>query len=168
MSEHTIAGAALQVADPAQRAAYLDQACGGDPELRRRVEALLHAAEASDTGTRTAAQPATTAPLREQPGMVVGRYKLLQQIGEGGMGVVFMAEQQQPVRRMVALKVIKAGMDSRQVIARFEAERQALALMDHPNIAKVLDAGTTQAAGPTLSWSWSRAFRSPSIATNNA
>ena len=81
-------------------------------------------------------------------GSRIKQYKLLQQIGEGGMGVVFMAEQQEPVRRMVALKVIKAGMDSAQVIARFEAERQALALMDHPNIAKVLDAGTTQSGRP--------------------
>src|SRR5262249_26278308 len=82
-------------------------------------------------------------PITERPGTVIGPYKLLEQIGEGGFGVVFMAEQQEPIRRKVALKVIKPGMDTRQVIARFEAERQALALMDHPNIAKVLDAGTT-------------------------
>src|SRR6185369_4031787 len=87
-------------------------------------------------------------PSREGPGTVIGPYKLLQQIGEGGMGTVFMAEQTRPVQRRVAVKVIKAGMDSKQVIARFEAERQALALMDHPNIARVLDAGTTSAGRP--------------------
>src|SRR5262249_22610180 len=87
-------------------------------------------------------------PPAEAPGTVVGPYKLLQQIGEGGMGVVFMAEQEKPVRRKVALKIIKPGMDSRQVIARFEAERQALALMDHQNIARVLDAGTTESGRP--------------------
>ena len=87
-------------------------------------------------------------PLTEQPGDRIGRYKLLQQIGEGGFGIVYMAEQEEPVRRRVALKIIKLGMDTRQVIARFEAERQALALMDHPNIAKVLDAGATQSGRP--------------------
>ena len=96
---------------------------------------------------------------------MIGPYKLLQQIGEGGMGTVFMAEQTQPVRRKVALKIIKPGMDSRQVIARFEAERQALALMDHVNIARVLDAGATKPACLTSSWSWSTACRSPSTAT---
>ncbi len=87
-------------------------------------------------------------PIREAPGTVIGPYKLLEQIGEGGMGIVYMAEQTQPVRRKVALKIIKPGMDTRQVIARFEAERQALALMDHPNIARVLDAGATEAGRP--------------------
>jgi len=92
-------------------------------------------------------------PANEQPGDRLGRYKLLQQIGEGGCGVVYLAEQEEPVRRRVALKVIKLGMDTKSVIARFEAERQALALMDHPNIAKVLDAGATE-TDPILSWSW--------------
>src|SRR5205823_4729905 len=87
-------------------------------------------------------------PITERPGTVIGPYKLLEQIGEGGFGLVFVAEQQQPIRRKVALKVIKPGMDTRAVIARFEAERQALALMDHPNIAKVLDAGTTASGRP--------------------
>src|SRR6185503_18172397 len=87
-------------------------------------------------------------PLTEGPGTVIGPYKLMEQIGEGGMGLVFVAEQSQPIRRRLALKVIKPGMDSRQVIARFEAERQALALMDHPNIAKVMDAGTTDTGRP--------------------
>ncbi len=108
-------------------------------------------------------------PVGERPGTVIGPYKLLEQIGEGGFGLVFMAEQQQPVRRKVALKVLKPGMDTRQVIARFEAERQALALMDHPNIAKVLDAGADgRAAGPTSSWSWSRACPSPTTATRTS
>jgi hypothetical protein len=95
----------------------------------------------------------------------IGRYKLLQQIGEGGCGVVYMAEQEEPVRRRVALKVIKLGMDTKSVIARFEAERQALALMDHPNIAKVLDAGATEPAGRISSWNWCAASKSPITAT---
>src|SRR5205814_3773455 len=92
--------------------------------------------------------PSSDPPIGEGPGNVIGRYKLLQQIGEGGFGTVFMAEQQEPVRRMVALKIIKAGMDTREVVARFEAERQALALMDHPNIARVLDGGATASGRP--------------------
>jgi serine/threonine protein kinase/WD40 repeat protein len=154
---------AVAVAKPAEeRAAYLDEACGGDAELRRRVEALLQAHD--DAGSflekPAAASLTTDAPsgqwlereaipaLAEGPGSRIGPYKLLQQIGEGGMGVVFMAEQENPVRRRVALKIIKPGMDSAQVIARFEAERQALAMMDHPNIARVLDAGTTDSGRP--------------------
>ena len=150
--------AASDKATPAERAAYLDGACAGDAGLRRRVEALLKAHDESGAflegpglGVATGDEPATppTAALPgEQPGEQVGPYKLLQQIGEGGFGVVFMAEQEKPVRRVVALKIIKAGMDSSQVIARFESERQALALMDHPNIAKVLDAGTTEQGRP--------------------
>ena len=135
---------------PEERAAYLDSACGRDAELRARVEALLAAHDAAGEflGRRNEPPPAfaptlTERPLTEAPGTVVGPYKLLEQIGEGGFGVVFMAEQTAPVKRKVALKVIKPGMDTRQVIARFEAERQALALMDHPNIARILDAGTT-------------------------
>src|SRR6516225_5216883 len=98
--------------------------------------------------TQPCATPTVPDFVVERTGMMIGRYKLLQQIGEGGFGVVFMAEQMEPVQRKVALKVIKAGMDTREVIARFEAERQALALMDHPNIARVLDAGTTEAQRP--------------------
>ncbi len=147
---------ALQLVTPAARAAYLNEACGGDRVLRERVEALLRAAEiAGDfleqppTGL-TGSDPATviSTGFREQPGDRIGRYKLLQQIGEGGCGVVYMAEQEEPVRRRVALKVIKLGMDTKSVIARFEAERQALAMMDHPNIAKVLDAGATDSGRP--------------------
>src|SRR5262245_48803103 len=136
-----------------ERAAYLEAACGKDVELRARIEALLRAHEAA-SGFRPE-QPGdgdpratTAAPVAERPGRVIGPYKLLQQIGEGGMGTVFMAEQQRPVQRKVALKVVKPGMDSYQVLARFEAERQALALMDHPHIAKVLDAGTTDSGRP--------------------
>ena len=119
-------------------------------------------------GRRAPTVDATPRRRAEGPGTVIGPYKLLEQIGEGGMGVVYMAEQTEPVRRKVALKIIKPGMDTKQVIARFEAERQALALMDHPNIARVLDAGRDrQRAGPTSSWNWSAAFRSPSTATSN-
>jgi eukaryotic-like serine/threonine-protein kinase len=135
---------ALEIPLAAGRAAYLDQACGEDRQLRAEVEALLRAHHQSGDLLDLPEKCVATLddPIRERPGAVIGRYKLLEQIGEGGFGVVFMAEQMQPVRRKVALKVIKPGMDTRQVIARFEAERQALALMDHPNIAKVLDAGT--------------------------
>jgi serine/threonine protein kinase len=149
----SIFDAAVELADPAQRAAYLDAACGPDAALRAEVEQLLrHDRAAGSFLDRPAPRdPAATVnepPLTEGPGAVIGPYKLLEQIGEGGFGVVFMAEQLQPVHRRVALKVLKPGMDSKQVIARFEAERQALALMDHPNIAKVLDAGTTAAGRP--------------------
>src|SRR3954449_2182035 len=117
-----------------EREAFLVQAGSGDPDLLGRVRALLHAAEnGADFLTPVAPSPPTAAAL-EKPGDRIGRYKLLEQIGEGGCGIVYMAEQEEPVRRRVALKVIKLGMDTKQVIARFEAERQALALMDHPNI----------------------------------
>jgi WD40 repeat protein/serine/threonine protein kinase len=138
---------ASEIESPAEREVYLEDACGHDSELRVEVKALLAAAEnvGSFMGAPAVARGETEAFARvsECPGTIIGPYKLLQQIGEGGMGVVFMAEQTRPVHRTVALKIIKPGMDSRQVIARFEAERQALALMDHPNIARVLDAGTT-------------------------
>ena len=146
----------------AERAAYLDEACAGDPALRRRVEELLRVGEEADAFLQEpapraqrpdgdSAAPTLAASLAvpgEKAGDRIGRYKLLQQIGEGGCGVVYMAEQEEPVRRRVALKVIKLGMDTKQVIARFEAERQALAMMDHANIAKVLDAGTTESGRP--------------------
>ncbi len=141
------------VAQPsAQWEALADEACASDPDLRQQLAVLLKAhAEGEGILDRGQAGQTSTGlpePPNERPGTVIGPYKLLQQIGEGGMGVVFMAEQEKPVRRKVALKVIKAGMDSRQVIARFEAERQALAMMDHANIARVLDAGTTESGGP--------------------
>ena len=130
------------------RVKYLDDVCANHPEVRARVEALLRAH--SQAGGFFGGQPAATAiqPLIESPGTQIGPYKLLQQIGEGGFGVVYMAEQSKPVRRKVALKIIKPGMDTKEVIARFEAERQALALMDHPNIAKVLDGGATETGRP--------------------
>jgi serine/threonine protein kinase/WD40 repeat protein len=139
---------ALQRTTPAQREQYLAEACEGDQELRRQVESLLAAhQQAGDFLGQTIKLPPPDFVI-EPTGMMIGRYKLLEKIGEGGFGVVYMAEQQEPVKRKVALKVIKAGMDTREVIARFEAERQALALMDHPNIAKVLDGGATEAGRP--------------------
>src|SRR5438132_993913 len=152
MTERDIFLAALNKPIASERVAYLEQACAGDEDLRRQVKALL--AEHERLGSfleSPAAGPVATveAPgMVEGPGTVVGPYKLLEQIGEGGFGVVFMAEQLRPVRRKVALKVLKPGMDTRQVVARFEAERQALALMDHPNIARVLDGGETVSARP--------------------
>jgi eukaryotic-like serine/threonine-protein kinase len=165
----TLFAEALEFTSPPERAAYLDRACGNDQALRQHLEALLGAhaqvgrfldpqaavagatssaagkeiAEASVDNRMTVPQAGT-----EGPGTQIGPYKLLEPIGEGGMGTVWMAQQTEPVKRLVALKLIKAGMDSKQVIARFEAERQALALMDHPNIARVLDAGTTGAGRP--------------------
>jgi serine/threonine protein kinase len=153
-SEEAIFEAALQW-PPEQRAAYVKGACGENAQLRQSVEALLRAHE--KTGGFLDQPPPGLGPEKtirldippaEKPGDSIGRYKLLQQIGEGGCGVVYMAEQAEPVRRRVALKVIKLGMDTKDVIARFEAERQALALMDHPNLAKVLDAGATETGRP--------------------
>jgi WD40 repeat protein/serine/threonine protein kinase len=139
---------AIELPSFEERADYLDRACGADVDLRGRVEALLRRHHES-RGILDAPPPGIDAPLhadrRESPGAVIGRYKLLEEIGEGGFGVVYLAEQQRPVRRRVALKIIKPGMDTRQTVARFEAERQALAMMDHPNIAKVFDAGATEA-----------------------
>ena len=147
-----------------ERAAYLALACGDDADLRHRVEAFLRASEASDLTsdapadpepTRTAAYDPAALPLTaaHDAGPVVGttiagRYRLIEEIGEGGMGTVWLAQQTEPVKRLVAVKLIKAGMDSRAVLTRFEAERQALAMMDHPNIAKVLDGGLTPDGRP--------------------
>ncbi len=143
---------ALEMRSVAGRQEYLNDACSGDPALRAEVEALLEAdARAGHFLESPAHDPVETLdqqPVNEGPGTVIGPYTLREQIGEGGFGLVFMAEQRQPVRRKVAVKVIKPGMDSRQVIARFEAERQALALMDHPNIARVLDVGETESGRP--------------------
>jgi hypothetical protein len=152
MLERDIFIAALERDDPTERAALLEQACHADAELRERVERLLDEHERQESfilDSPPAGFDATVdQPISERAGTVIGKYKLLEQIGEGGFGVVFMAEQERPVTRRVALKVIKPGMDTRQVIARFEAERQALALMDHPNIAKVLEAGATESGRP--------------------
>jgi serine/threonine protein kinase/lipopolysaccharide biosynthesis regulator YciM len=158
MTEDELFAAALEKGTPEERAAFLAQACAGDSALRKRVEELLAShLEVGDfllqpalAGAGTGAfapeplpETVGVGPIKEEPGTLIGPYKLLQQIGEGGMGVVYMAEQEKPVRRRVALKIIKPGMDTALVVARFEAERQALALMDHPNIAKVFDAGAT-------------------------
>jgi serine/threonine protein kinase/tetratricopeptide (TPR) repeat protein len=174
MHERSIFMAAVAMETPAQRSAYLDEACAGDAALRRRVEALLASHEQASSflgktvpeglaerleATRGEPPAAEEAPTSAgdatgsgsaDEGQVsrVGPYKLLQEIGAGGMGTVWMAEQTEPIRRRVAVKVVKEGMDSAQVLARFEAERQALALMDHPNIARVLDAGRTPAGRP--------------------
>jgi serine/threonine protein kinase/tetratricopeptide (TPR) repeat protein len=143
---------AAQIVSAEERGAYLDRACGDDVELRRQVEQLLAAKPRAESflESRAVRLPATVDErmVSDGPGTVIGPYKLLEPIGEGGFGVVFMAEQQRPVRRKVALKVLKPGMDTRQVIARFEAERQALALMDHPHIARILDAGQTASGRP--------------------
>src|SRR3954447_24883078 len=155
-SEESIFAEAMRKGSPQERSAFLDEVCAEHPDLRREIDALLTAHDqaagflegppvALASGVETSA---ATAPPPEQLGAMIGPYKLLQQLGEGGMGVVFMAEQLRPVRRMVALKIIKPGLDTKSVIARFEAERQALALMDHPNIAKVFDAGATDSGRP--------------------
>ncbi len=147
----SIFGQVLALTSAAERAAFLQQACGSDREKQAEVESLLQAYR--DAGAfldERSPCPNAAADLRitERPGTAIGPYRLLEPIGEGGMGIVFLAEQHEPIQRRVALKVIKPGMDSRQVIARFEAERQALALMGHPNIAKVHDAGTTTSGQP--------------------
>jgi WD40 repeat protein len=143
-----IFGEALHLSVPAERAAYLDQACAGNLGLRQEVESLLSAhAQAGDFLAHTMPLPEPDVAL-EHPGSKIGRYKLLERIGEGGFGTVWMAEQEEPVRRRVALKIIKLGMDTREVVARFEAERQALAMMEHPNIARVFDGGATDTGRP--------------------
>src|SRR5262245_11277017 len=157
MNEQEIFAAALEQ-EANCRVRFLDEACGSDAELQRRIENLLLCHDqAGAFFERPAGEIVATAqrpPNTELPGMRIGPYKLLQQIGEGGMGTVYMAEQSEPVKRRVALKIIKPGMDSRQVIARFEAERQALALMDHVNIARVLDAGATKSGRPYFVMEW--------------
>ena len=176
MSERELFLAALQISDPEERSTWLDRACEGDAVLRQRIDVLLLALDKAgslldkpvvgpqeflgETGPGEVAANASSfadvgqGPLRDGPGaeqagvVLAGRYKLVEQIGEGGMGTVWMAQQTEPVKRAVAIKLIKLGMDSKQVLARFEAERQALALMDHPNIARVLDGGTTESGRP--------------------
>ncbi len=143
--EQEIFSAALERATESERSAYLDMACAGLPEVRGRVEALLQAAAAA---AAVGFMDESHAIVRETSGARIGRYLLRDRIGEGGFGVVYLAEQEQPVRRDVALKIIKLGMDTRAVIARFEAERQALAMMNHANIARVFDAGATETGRP--------------------
>jgi non-specific serine/threonine protein kinase/serine/threonine-protein kinase len=170
MSEETLFNEAL-AKSPAERAAFLDAACAGQPKLRSSVEALLAAHERSgnvldqrpealgetlDPGPASvpSAAQATTTDYQPQvgPGVVIaGRYTLVERIGEGGMGEVWVAKQTEPVKRRVALKLIKAGMDTKAVLQRFDAERQALALMDHPTAA------CPRTVGRSLSWNWSTA-----------
>jgi eukaryotic-like serine/threonine-protein kinase len=144
---------AIEIKDPAERQAYLDEACANDLDLRKEVNALLvnhdKAREFLESPFFTGIETRSKQTLQpEGPGSKIGHYELLKQIGEGGMGLVYLAQQKQPVKRQVALKIIKPGMDSKEVIARFDAERQALALLEHPNIAHVFDAGTTEAGRP--------------------
>src|SRR4051812_8787581 len=145
--------AASDLADSIERAAFLDRECGDDVELFERVERLLRANDASplpelNPKDATGDYAKSVDPAASINSLIAGKYKLVEEIGEGGMGHVFLAQQTEPVRRAVAVKVIKPGMDSKAVLARFEAERQALAMMDHPNIAKVLDAGVTDNGRP--------------------
>ena len=151
-SEKSIFMAAIEINCPAERDAYLEHVCGGNEELRAAVDDLLESHQRCGSMLDEPVFVGTLANLdgqvSEGPGSVIGRYKLLQRIGEGGFGLVYMAEQQEPVVRKVALKIIKLGMDTRQVVARFEAERQALAMMDHPHISKVHDAGATETGRP--------------------
>ena len=155
MNQESIFAAAIAISDQEERTAFLDRECSGNSALRRELEGLIACHNASNPLDR----PAYDLPTHvlndhdskrddERVGSSIGRYKLLEKIGEGGFGVVYVAEQEEPVRRRVAIKLIKPGMDSKQVIGRFEAERQALAMMDHINIAKVLDAGTTESDRP--------------------
>ena len=142
---------ALERVTPADRADYLETACGGETELRLRVEALLEAHESAGEFLEGSAVPTPTgreALIAEAEGDQIGPFVLRERLGEGGFGVVYRAEQQAPIQRDVALKIIKLGMDTKQVIARFEAERQALALTDHENIARVYDAGATESGRP--------------------
>src|SRR6266498_38887 len=147
MTEREIFFEALEMATPEARAAYLQGACGRDVTLRRKVDELLKEHFSNDSllaGPAMEGEPLAptvlVAPPEEAPAQMLGRYKLLEKIGEGGFGEVWMADQREPVKRRVALKIIKLGMDSRQIVARFEAERQALAMMDHAKIAKIFDA----------------------------
>src|SRR4030042_1836093 len=147
----TIFSEAIDKETPEERSAYLDQICGNNAELREKIENLLKAHnEAGDflEAPILGGDVSPDLPLAEGPSTVIDKYKLLEKIGEGGMAVVYMAEQEKPIRRKVALKIIKLGMDTKSVIARFEVERQALAMMDHPNIAKVFDAGATETGRP--------------------
>ena len=149
--EEAIFSEALRL-PPDERAAYLAEVTEDDPDLRAEVESLLRnhgdGAFLEEAAVSELQATIRTAPLTERPGDRIGRYKLLEKIGEGGCGVVYVAKQTEPVRRRVALKIVKLGMDTKDVVARFEAERQALALMDHPNIAKVFDAGATETGRP--------------------
>ncbi|MFO1005988.1 MAG: serine/threonine-protein kinase [Planctomycetaceae bacterium] len=145
----TILGEVLELPPPVDREAYLRRRCGEDHELFRRVSQLLEDYEAAgDFLNEPVIANDFTPEVLEGPGTQIGPYKLREQIGEGGMGVVYLAEQLEPIKRRVALKLVKSGMDTRQVLARFEAERQALAMMSHPHISRILDAGATESGRP--------------------
>ncbi len=152
MNPEDIFNKAVEITDPTEQTAFLDQVCAGDEKLRTEVDALLkwnqEAGSFLDVADADLNATLDGAAVPDASGTVIGRYKLLEKIGEGGMATVYLAEQKHPIRRRVALKIIKLGMDTKQVIGRFEAERQALAMMDHPNIAKVFDAGTTDTGRP--------------------
>ena len=160
---------AIEIASSEERAAFIAGACGCDDELRRRVQRLIdahfQAGNFFESPPASATPTVGSAPATEDAGADIGPYRLLQTIGEGGMGTVFMAEQTRPMRRTVALKIIKAGMDSRQVLARFAAERQALALWTIPTSPRSSTPARPTRVAPTLSWSWSRASPSPGSAT---
>src|SRR5258706_4233714 len=158
-----------------QRRDYLANVCGADQKLRERIELLLQSDEEAGDFLAPAPNPPdsnptmlVTFPVMEKAGDIIGRYKIREKLGEGGCGVVYVAEQSEPVRRRVALKVIKLGMDTRSVIARFEAERQALAMMDHPHIAKVFDAGTTESGRPFFVMELVRGFKIAEYCDQNA
>ena len=148
LDERAIFDAARQIEAPEARVAYLKQACAGNRRLLLRIEQLLRVHDDDEMFLRSPAVPLPLLVAEDTPGAQIGPYKLVEKIGEGGFGMVYVAEQLQPVRRLVALKIVKPGMDTRQVVARFEAERQALAMMDHPNIARVFDGGATPAGRP--------------------
>src|SRR5437867_8782455 len=153
LDEAAVFNVARRIDEPDARRVYVGQMCGTDQDAQARIEALLRVQDEDRNFLESPAaafEMTTASPRAEGVGTQIGPYKLMEQIGQGGMGLVFVAEQQQPVRRKVALKLIKPGMDSKQVIARFEAERQALALMDHPHIAKVFDGGETASGRPVF------------------
>ena len=157
MSEVELFAKAIVIANPAERVGFLDRECAGRPEVRERMDQLLDAHLRTNPwldSSKSSGHPSTY-PLAETAGMLIaGRYKLLEQIGEGGMGAVYLADQMEPVQRQVALKIIKPGLESPQILMRFEAERQALALLDHPNISRLLDAGTTSSGQPYFVMEW--------------
>jgi eukaryotic-like serine/threonine-protein kinase len=185
--ERALFDAAVVIDNREVRKAFLDQACNGDPAQRMRLGSLLEAHEVSDDYFQEAEEARTVvaaeackdlppgdtvgigpnAPEIEGPGTWIGRYKVLERIGEGGCGVVYLAEQQEPVQRLVALKVIRLGMDTESVIARFEMERQSLAVMDHPNIAHVLDAGATDTGRPYFVMEWVRGVKITDFCNEN-
>ncbi|MCH8047277.1 MAG: protein kinase, partial [Planctomycetes bacterium] len=147
----SIFSTAVEIGSPEQCASYLDEACAGDPDLRAQIDEMIAAQPKVGDFMEEPAMGVVESiarPIVEKIGDTIGPYVIREQIGEGGFGVVYVAEQEKPVRRKVALKIIKPGMDTKEVIARFEAERQALAMMDHPNIARVFDAGATETGRP--------------------